>query len=64
MARLDPHSYADLAQGRCTHVEWTIHVDFEALLQGDAAMAREVFGASKAGYHPIERAGLEALLVE
>jgi leukotriene-A4 hydrolase len=35
---------------------------YKALLQGDPALAREIFDASKAGYHPIARGGLEALL--
>ncbi len=30
MARHDPHSYADLAQGAHTHVHWDVEVDFEA----------------------------------
>ena len=35
---------------------------YKALLQGDAALAREIFEASKGGYHPIARGGLEAML--
>ena len=35
---------------------------YKALLQGDAALAREIFEASKGGYHPIALGGLEALL--
>ncbi len=30
MARHDPHSYADLAQGAHTHIDWEVEVDFEA----------------------------------
>jgi leukotriene-A4 hydrolase len=30
MARLDPHSYADLAQGVHTHIDWVVQVDFDA----------------------------------
>ncbi len=30
MARLDPHSYSDLNQGRTIHIDWTVHVDFDA----------------------------------
>ncbi len=36
---------------------------YKALLAGDPALAREIFEASKAGYHPIARGGLEAMLV-
>ncbi len=30
MTRHDPHSYADLAQGVHTHIDWQVQVDFEA----------------------------------
>ncbi len=30
MARLDPHSYADLSQGRVEHLEWKAALDFGA----------------------------------
>jgi leukotriene-A4 hydrolase len=35
---------------------------YKALNQGNPDLAREIFEASKAGYHPIARGGLEALL--
>jgi len=39
MTRLDPHSYADLQQGTVTHIDWTLHVDFEAqVLRGVATL--------------------------
>ncbi len=39
MARLDPHSYADLQQGTVTHIDWELKVDFDAqVLRGVATL--------------------------
>lgn len=39
MARLDPHSYADLSQGVVNHVDWKVEVDFEGkVLTGVATL--------------------------
>jgi len=40
MARLDPHSYADLSQGVVNHVDWKVEVDFEGkVLAGVATLS-------------------------
>ncbi len=48
MARHDPHSYADLAQGRITHIDLRITADFEAhtlQIEADYRLAEPVNGS-------------------
>ena len=48
MTRHDPHSYADLAQGKISHIDFRIKADFEALvlnIEADYQLAEPVSGS-------------------